>query len=78
MKIYPNPTSGILNMDWGSRTVNMKVDIYSLQGQGLIHEEINNQSHHETDISYLPEGNYFVVLRDEDGSKRTVKIILAK
>ena len=78
VKIYPNPTSGILNMDWGVRTVNMKVDIYNFQGQGLIHEEINNQSHHETDMSYLPEGNYFVVLRDEDGSKRTFKILLAK
>ena len=78
VKIYPNPTTGILNLDWGTRNVNMKLDVYTIQGQGLIHEEINNQSHHETDMSYLPEGNYFVVLRDEDGSKRTFKIQLIK
>ena len=78
VKVYPNPTTGILNFDWGTQKVNMKIDIYSFMGQGLIHDEINNQSHHETDMSYLPPGNYFVVLRDEDGSKRTFKILLTK
>ena len=78
VKIYPNPTNGLLHMDWGNRTVNMKADVYSIIGQGLIHDEIRNQSHHELDMSYLPEGNYMVVLRDEDGSSATYKIFLSK
>ena len=78
VKIYPNPTTGILNMDWGNRVVNMKLDVYNIQGMGLIHEDIISQNHHETDMSFLPEGNYFVVLRDEDGSKRTYKVLLTK
>ncbi len=79
VNIYPNPTTGILNIDWGSRIVNhMKLDVFNIVGQGMRHEEINNSSHFETDLSYLPEGNYIIVLRDEDGSKATYKIYIAK
>jgi len=78
LKIYPNPTTGILNMDWAGTKVNMKVDVYNIIGQGLLHDEINGQSHYETNLSYLPEGNYFVVLHDEYGSKATYKIYLSK
>jgi hypothetical protein len=78
VKIYPNPTSGILNMDWGNTNVNKKLDVYSIVGQGLLHDEIINQSHHAIDLSYLPEGSYIVVLRNEDGSTETYKIYLNK
>ena len=78
VKIYPNPTTGILNLDFGAQRVNMKIDVFSFQGQGLLHEEMENESRHQTDLSYLPPGNYFVVLRDQYGSKQTIKIQLAK
>jgi len=77
MKIYPNPTSGILNIDL-SEPSTLKMDIYSILGQGVLHEDIENQSHHETDLSYLPEGYYFVVLRDKNGSTATYKISIKK
>jgi len=77
-KIYPNPTSGILNIDFGNQPVNMKMDIYSILGQGLLHEEINNQTLHQTDISYLPDGDYILVIRGQDGSADTYKIQLTK
>ncbi len=79
VNIYPNPTTGILNLDWDNRTVNMKLDVYNVIGQGLIHQDILNESHHETDMAGLPEGNYLVVLRDdENGSVATYKIYLKK
>ncbi len=80
MKIYPNPTNGILNMDWDNRTVSMTVDVYNIIGQALIHEEIDVTSPTmETDMSGLSEGNYMVVLRDEeDGSTATYKIYHTK
>ncbi len=77
-KVYPNPSTGIVNMDWEGRMVNMKLDVYNMIGQGLLHQDIANRSHHETDLSYLPDGNYLLVLRDEDGSKTTYKIQIAK
>jgi hypothetical protein len=78
VNIYPNPTTGIVNLDWGTQLVNLKIDVYNIQGQGLIHQEVAGKSHHEMDMSFLPNGNYFVVLRGEDGSKRTFKVVLNK
>ncbi|MCD6012201.1 MAG: hypothetical protein K0Q79_2063 [Flavipsychrobacter sp.] len=77
-KVYPNPTTGIINLDWEGQVVNRKLDVYTMIGQGLLHQDIENTSHHETDLSYLPAGNYLLVLRDEDGSKTTYKIQITK
>jgi len=77
VNLYPNPTTGIIKMDWNSR-VSMSVDVYTIQGQGLLHQEIDNTAHHETDLSYLPGGNYFIVLKDHYGGKRTFKVLLVK
>jgi hypothetical protein len=78
VKIYPNPTTGILNIDFGGQVVNRKMDVYNMVGQGLLHQEINNKSLYQTDLSYLPEGNYIVVLRDEEGGSATYRITLSK
>ncbi len=74
VKIYPNPASGTLNLEWGTTVANMKMDMYNIIGQAVLHEDINGQSHHETDLSRLPEGNYMVVLQDSNGNKATFKI----
>ena len=77
IKVYPNPTTGMLNIEWGQE-VTMKMDIYNIYGQGILHEDIDGKSHYEADLSYLPEGNYFVVFRDAEGSKETFKIQIKK
>lgn len=78
VKIFPNPTTGVVNLDWEGRTVNMKLEVYDLLGHGLLHQDIVNRSTYETDLSYLPEGNYLLVLKDEDGTKSTHKIYISK
>ena len=78
ISIYPNPTSGILNIDFGSTTVNMQLDICNILGQTVMHEEINNQTHHSTDISRLTGGTYLVILKDSNGIASTFKILLGK
>ena len=77
LKVYPNPTTGMLHLEWGHE-VTMKMDVYNVVGQGMLHEEINNRSHHESDLSYLPDGNYFVVLRDGEGTNVTFKVLVKK
>lgn len=77
VKIYPNPTSGQVVLDWGTN-VNMKVDVYNITGQGLLHQDVSNQSKKVMDLSYLPNGDYFLVLRDETGKTGTVKVTIAK
>ena len=78
IQVYPNPTSGIINLDFGSTPANMKMDVYTMEGRGVLHEEIVNQTKHTADLSYLPEGNYLVVVRGDDGTSRTFKILLQK
>jgi len=78
VKIYPNPTTGIITLDWGTKMATMNVDIYTILGQGIRHNEMNNQSHYNMDLSALPNGNYYLVLRNNEGSINTVKVTLDK
>ena len=79
VKLYPNPANNVLNIEWNDRKVNAKIDIYNIVGQAVLHESMTNEAHHETDVADLPEGNYMVVLRDEDdGSTATYKIYIRK
>jgi hypothetical protein len=68
VKLYPNPSKGTLNFDWGKTTSSMVFELYTTDGRGLMHTDITNTSTHTIDLSYLPSGNYFVVLRNENGS----------
>jgi len=78
VKIYPNPTNGKLSFDWGAQPVNVNLDVYSLTGQGLLHEEVRNQTNKMLDISHFANGTYFIVVKDETGKIGTVKIVLNK
>jgi hypothetical protein len=77
LKVYPNPTSGRLTLDWGGN-VQMKVIVYNTLGQGLLADEVNNTSRKMLDLSAFPNGNYFIVLRDEQGNASTVNVTLNK
>lgn len=78
VKIYPNPSTGLINLDWGSQSVNVKVDVYSISGQGLLHEDVQNQTKKVLDLSHFANGNYYIVIRDNTGKTGTVKITLSK
>jgi hypothetical protein len=77
VKVFPNPTSGILNLEF-DHAVSMQLDVYSMSGQVLMHEEVVNQAKHATDLSHLAEGNYLVVIKGQDGSSSTFKVLLGK
>jgi hypothetical protein len=74
VSIYPNPTNGVLNIDWKTVVGKMQVDIYDIVGQSIQREEVRNASNYATDLGNLPQGNYYVVLRNEDGLQGTYKI----
>ncbi|XZF12450.1 M43 family zinc metalloprotease [Chitinophagaceae bacterium MMS25-I14] len=76
VQIYPNPTTGMLNLDWGTKNVNVSVDVYSSLGQGLLHDEVRNASNKVMNLNTLANGVYFVVIRDEDGKTGTVRVTL--
>ncbi len=76
--MYPNPTTGIVTMNWDGTIVNMKLDIYNILGQGILHQESSNVSQYVTDLSYLPNGTYFMVFTNEQGIKTTRKLTIQK
>jgi hypothetical protein len=78
VKLFPNPTSGKLNVDWGTRKVYASVSVYNLLGQAVITGDVAGGSSYEADMSALPEGNYFVVLREADGKTASYKVTLSK
>jgi hypothetical protein len=63
LKIYPNPTSGLLNingLDAGNR-----IQIYNNQGKLI--REFETQSYYETiKLENVPDGIFLIVISDED------------
>ena len=78
VKIFPNPTTGDVYLDWGTEQPNIKINVYNSIGQGLLHLELNNQSQKMLDLSNFANGNYFIEIRDESGNIGTTRITLAK
>ncbi|MEI8278743.1 MAG: M43 family zinc metalloprotease [Bacteroidota bacterium] len=78
MRIFPNPTNGQITFDWGATSVNVRIDIYNVLGQKVADAELHNEARKTLDLSAMTNGNYFVVIRDENGKSGTVKISLKK
>jgi hypothetical protein len=78
VSIYPNPTTGLVSLDWGGKRVTMQVDIISTVGQKLMHADVVHQSHTSLDLGKLANGIYFIVVTDEQGKSGTARITVTK
>jgi hypothetical protein len=56
--VYPNPTSGIVNIKWNSTQEYKGAEIYSLLGQHLYSL---NENEYQVNLSDLPSGIYMIV-----------------
>lgn len=65
--IYPNPTNDILNIKLNESTAEMKISIYSLNGERF---QVSTSSP-TIDVSQLSHGTYFVVI--DIGDKRLLR-----
>lgn len=77
LKIYPNPTSGILFMEipQSENFTDMSVFIYDIHGKMLYNSRVNSMS---VDLSSLPNGIYFLRLVSKTNLSQTHKIILTR
>lgn len=78
-KLYPNPTSGLVNLSWNSTGQNnIKIIIYNPSGK-IVYEEIKTSTgrnlNKQIDLSALPVGIYFFTLCENGNQVRTEKII---
>jgi hypothetical protein len=71
VKVFPNPTNGVVSFDWQGVKGDMKVEVYSAAGQGVFFRDINPTSTRSIDLSYLTDGIYYLVLRDAAGNPQT-------
>ena len=68
---YPNPTNGILNVNYSSEI--SKVEVSNMLGQNVL-SQTNNSKEAQIDMQFLPSGTYLVKISSEDKTK-TIKIV---
>lgn len=78
LSIYPNPSSGILTLDWGSEKMNGSVEVYTVTGQRVYNAIIDNVTSQTLQLNNLSDGNYFVVIHDNNGKTGTVPVTIAR
>ena len=78
LKIYPNPTTGIVNIDLGNQNLenNSIVNLYDIQGRLITTKEMKSAIDNVT-ISNLSDGVYLITI-ENGSSKTTKKIVLTK
>ncbi len=67
VNIYPNPTTGILNIDIDKDAFD-SYTITNVLGSELFSADISG-NHNRVDINYLPKGVYFAILRGKNGTE---------
>jgi hypothetical protein len=65
IQIFPNPTTGILNIHWQEES-NTQLSIYALDGTLVWAGQISNNTQ-QIDISAMPAGMYFIQVRNNRG-----------
>jgi hypothetical protein len=78
VRIYPNPTSGIISLDWGGRDVKARLTVFNVVGQVMLEQDVNGKSRHDADLSELPGGNYILSIKEDGGRVSTHKVVLVK
>lgn len=74
VKLYPNPTKDILNVDFNGR--NFKIlDVYSIDAKKIITKDVSGLNLVQVNLSSYPSGVYMVNLIDLNGKIYPNKII---
>ncbi len=62
IKIYPNPSNGIFNLEIGNEYSNCKIQLIDLAGRVLYEEVLNNINQHQLNLKDLKQGVYIINL----------------
>ncbi len=67
LKVYPNPTSGNINIELngGQETSEANIEIISMRGERILSYALKNEKKHQLSISDQPAGVYFIRLISE-------------
>jgi uncharacterized delta-60 repeat protein len=73
--IYPNPTTGIINLSRANTTNELIVEVYTILGQKVF-EKVNLTTENTLDLSHLNKGTYFI--KFGDGNQEVTKTIIIR
>lgn len=74
IKVYPNPTTGKINVDLGQETGNVNIIVHNLMGQMISSSTYENRSNINFEIQ-SSRGVYFVTVVSETGEQTTLKVV---
>ena len=74
VKLYPNPTKDILNIDFNGKKFKT-LDVYSLDGKKIMTQDLSSLNTIQVNLSQYPAGIYMVTLIDSNGKNYPNKII---
>ncbi len=74
LKIYPNPTNGKFQIDFGDEVNSLKVVIRNILGEEVLRKEIAGTNTYEFELNGNA-GLYFVELIDQSSNSRRFKVI---
>ena len=74
--VYPNPASGVLNIDfWNYENQKILLEVVSLLGEKIIARVFSSGEKIKLNVSSLNGGYYFLKLSDENGNSVVKKFI---
>jgi hypothetical protein len=78
MRLYPNPTTGKVVLDWNGSPETVQVAVFDMVGKKVWHDDVRNRATVEADLSAYPDGTYFIEVRNLSGYRTTYKLLLAR
>jgi len=78
VKVYPNPTSGQLNMDWHGKTVNVDITVFNHAGQMVMSDNAHGVSQKSINLGNLAAGIYYIQIKDDNNKSGTIKVSVTK
>ncbi len=77
VKLYPNPASDVILMDFTEGASIKNVKLVSMDGR-LVKELSAEGSHIKMDVTNLKTGNYFIIIEDTAGNRISRKVQILK
>ncbi len=64
-RMYPNPTSNILNLEFSGDVQNSEIKLFNILGEKVLHKSIlgNKNSNLQIDLSSVSSGTYFIQIK---------------
>ena len=75
MKVFPNPTNGTVNIDFGRLINQCVISLIDVVGNIVLQQAVNNQTTTKLNIDNVANGIYFLFLRSKNNDETVFKIL---